>query len=415
MWITITIFILTYFVLCIGRLPGLKIDRTGAVVVGALAMIVLGSISSKDAWNAINYETVGMLFGLMVLSSSFLACGFYDWFSNKIANLRVSSPILLAIFIISSGLLSAVLTNDVVVVAMTPILISITLSRGLNPTPFLLGFCFASNTVPTFSLIGSPQNIIVAQELHLSFLSLMMATIVPALLSIFVIWGVLVWLYKGKWELKQSANAIAEDHQMKPLNKPILFKATLIAVLVIVAFLFTSISHEVIAFGAAALLLLNHSISSSDILKNVDGSLMLLIMGLFVVNAGFSETGLSQQMMLSLKSHHIDMHNPIILFLSTSVISDIVGNSPAVMLLMPFLTPTPEIANSIGTALALGTGISSNLFIFCSLTGIITVEQAKLYKVNISFSEFTRSGALITAISMIICVLNLFVLQFFTQ
>lgn len=417
MWITVLIFVLTYLALCIGRLPGFNVDRTGAVVIGALAMIALESISAKAAWDSINYQILGMLFGLMMISSSFILCGFYDWFSAKIANLPLSSPALLAIFILSGGLLSSLLTNDVVVVTMTPILVAITLSRQLNPTPFLLGFCFATNSVATFSLIGSPQNIIIGQQLELTFFDLMQVTIVPALLSMFLIWLVLVWLYRGKWSIVSSAAALkyasAPIKKLNPLNKPVLLKTALIGILVMIGFLFTNIPHELIALGAAGILLLSRSSSSSDLMKNVDGSLIILIMGLFIVNAGFAKTGLPEYLVHLLKAHDVDINQPVILFFITSLVSNIVGNNPTVMLLIPFLTPTPETANAMGAALALGTGFSSNMFIFSSLAGIIVVEQAKRYHVNISFAEFTRSGLLIALAGMVICVANLMLIRVF--
>lgn len=413
MWITVSIFVLTYLALCIGRLPGFNVDRTGAVVIGALAMIALESISAQRAWDAINYQTLGMLFGLMVVSASFLVSGFYDWFSAKIANLPLSPPALLIIFIISGGLLSALLTNDVIVVAMTPILISITLSRGLNPTPFLLGFCFSANCVSTFSLIGSPQNIIIAEQLHLTFLSLFNVTIIPALLSMPVIWIVLTLFYKQKWQLTHCKNiAVQPPKKILPLNKPALFKTAAIGLIVIIAFIFSSIPHELIALGAAGLLLLSRSTSSTELLKNVDGSLIVLIMGLFVVNAGFAETGLPQHIVKTLSNYNINMNQPMILFVISSFVSNIVGNNPTVMLLIPFLNPTSELASAMGAALALGTGFSSNMFIFSSLAGIIVVEQAKRYHINITFAEFTRAGLLIALISMLLCLVNLMIIYF---
>lgn len=160
---TVIIFLLVYLAMALGKLPGLKVDRTGAALVGALAMLIMGDISGKEAWDSISYTSLGLLFGLMVVSGAFSISGFYSWAAHYVATLKVSPPKLLAILIVVSGLLSSVLTNDVVVVAMTPLLISLTLARGLNPIPFVLGFCFAANTGSAGTLIGSPQNMIIAQ------------------------------------------------------------------------------------------------------------------------------------------------------------------------------------------------------------------------------------------------------------
>ncbi|SUC36072.1 Inner membrane protein YbiR [Providencia rustigianii] len=402
MTLTIVVFVLVYVAMAFGKLPGFKVDRTGAAVIGALAMMAIGSITPPNAWNAIDYRTIGMLFGLMVVSASFVVSGFYSWTANRVAMLKVSAPTLLAVLIAVGGLLSALLTNDVVVVAMTPLLVSITLSRGLNPIPFLLGFCFAANNGATGSLIGSPQNMIAAQGLDISFVGLLQASAIPALLSLPITWAILVWLYRNRWYLeKQSSGAPISTSPTATLNTWETAKAGIITLAVIVAFVVSDIPKELIALTAAGFLLLNRSIASSDMLKLVDGNLLLLIMGLFVVNAAFSGTGLPQQMLNDLRAHGVELNNPLVLFLVTGVLSTIVGNNPSVMLLVPFLTPDGN-ADSLGAALVLGSGFSSNLFIFGSLAGIIVVEQAAAYGVKISFSEFAKSGGIVAAFCMLL-------------
>ncbi|WP_265693485.1 ArsB/NhaD family transporter [Providencia rustigianii] len=402
MTLTIVVFVLVYVAMAFGKLPGFKVDRTGAAVIGALAMMAIGSITPPNAWNAIDYRTIGMLFGLMVVSTSFVVSGFYSWTANRVAMLKVSAPTLLAVLIAVGGLLSALLTNDVVVVAMTPLLVSITLSRGLNPIPFLLGFCFAANNGATGSLIGSPQNMIAAQGLDISFVGLLQASAIPALLSLPITWAILVCLYRNRWYLeKQSSGAPISTSPSATLNTWETAKAGIITLAVIVAFVVSDIPKELIALTAAGFLLLNRSIASSDMLKLVDGNLLLLIMGLFVVNAAFSGTGLPQQMLNDLRAHGVELNNPLVLFLVTGVLSTIVGNNPSVMLLVPFLTPDGN-ADSLGAALVLGSGFSSNLFIFGSLAGIIVVEQAAAYGVKISFSEFAKSGGIVAAFCMLL-------------
>lgn len=402
MTLTIVVFVLVYVAMAFGKLPGFKVDRTGAAVIGALAMMAIGSITPPNAWNAIDYRTIGMLFGLMVVSASFVVSGFYSWTANRVAMLKVSAPTLLAVLIAVGGLLSALLTNDVVVVAMTPLLVSITLSRGLNPIPFLLGFCFAANNGATGSLIGSPQNMIAAQGLDISFVGLLQASAIPALLSLPITWAILVWLYRNRWYLeKQSSGAPISTSPSATLDTWETAKAGIITLAVIVAFVVSDIPKELIALTAAGFLLLNRSIASSDMLKLVDGNLLLLIMGLFVVNAAFSGTGLPQQMLNDLRAHGVELNNPLVLFLVTGVLSTIVGNNPSVMLLVPFLTPDGN-ADSLGAALVLGSGFSSNLFIFGSLAGIIVVEQAAAYGVKISFSEFAKSGGIVAAFCMLL-------------
>ncbi len=408
--LTLGIFILVYVAMGFGTLPGFKVDRTGAAIVGALAMLAVGSITSKAGWEAIDYRTIGLLFGLMVVSGAFAVSGFYAWTAERVAGLPVSPPLLLAVLIGVGGLLSALLTNDVVVVAMTPLLVSLTLARGLNPVPFLLAFCFAANTGSAGTLIGSPQNMIVAQGLGLSFNGFLKVALLPALISLPIVWGVLVLMYRGRWQL---AAAPTHDGPPEATVEEVRFdthetiKATVIAVGVIVAFVFSHWPRELIALSAAGLLLLSRKTPSSETLKHVDGTLLLLIMGLFVVNAGFAATGLPQKILEGLSDAGINLNDPFSLFLVSSVLSDIVGNNPTVMLLVPYLHPGDG-ANALGAALALGTGFSGNLIIFGSLAGIIVVEQAASCGIKITFGEFARAGVPVVLATMALAAVWIF-------
>jgi len=394
---------LVYVALAFGHLPGFRLDRTGAAVVGGMAMIALGKISAEAAWGAIDYQTIGLLFGLMIVSGAFTISGFYGWAAIKVATLKVSPPVLLACLIVMGAVLSSVLTNDVVVVAMTPLLVSITLSRNLNPIPFLLGFCFATNTGATATLIGSPQNMIVAQKLELSFTGFMGVTLVPALLSLPLVWACVSFCYRNNWQLSggQQAQPLSEAPQIDLYET---IKAAIITVLVIAGFIFAPWPREVVALMGAALILINRSaskVSSQQVLTTVDGNLLLLLAGLFIVNAALAQTGMPQHLINYLQGHGVDFNSPSMLFLIASALSNIVGNNPAVMLLMPFL-PTGGDTLALGAALALGTGFSSNMVIFGSLAGIIVVEQAARRGVTITMAEFCRSGIPVTLLSMVL-------------
>lgn len=389
---TLLIFALVYLALALGHLPGFRVDRTGAVVAGALAMIAMGRIGDQAAWTAIDYRTIGLLFGLMVVSGAFVVSGFYSWVAARIASMPVSPPVLLAILVVTGGVLSALLTNDVVVVAMTPLLVAITLSRGLNPTPFLLGFCFACNTGSAATLIGSPQNMVAASALHLDFTGYLKVALVPALVSLPIVWAIVAFLYRHRWTLAGQGPASAGPEPTPvPLDVVETVKAALVTLAVMLAFVLTDWPHDMVALGAAAVMLVNRTVASKDVLKAVDGNLLLLLMGLFVVNAAFAATGLPQKAITALSGMGIDLTQAPVLYGVVSVLSNIVGNNPAVMLLAPFVAQAPD-AQALGAAFALGTGFSSNLIVFGSLAGIIVVEQAAARGVTITTGEFCRAG-----------------------
>ncbi|AZY50569.1 ArsB/NhaD family transporter [Bordetella avium] len=402
--LTLAVFLLVYVAMGVGHLPGFKLDRTGAATVGAMVLLALGYISPQAAWDAIDYRTIGLLFGLMVVSSAFVVSGFYDKAARWVGGLRVAPPLLLAILIAVGGGLSAILTNDVVVVAMTPVLVSITLTRGLNPIPFLLAFCFASNVGSAATIIGSPQNMIAAEALGLSFTGFMRVSALPALLGLPLIWLTIVLLYRGKWQRRAQAAAVKGPvAEAIPFDRVETLKAAVITLLMVGAFVFSNWPHMLIALGGAAVLLVNRGISSKNMLSRVDGDLLLLLIGLFIVNQAVAATGLPQHLLTELSGIGLHLQDPLSMLAIMSVLSNVVGNNPAVMLVAPFIDGVTNPA-ALGAAIALGTGFSSNMVIFGSLAGIIVAEQGKEHGVTISFWEFARAGLPVSLLCLALAV-----------
>ena len=139
--LVLVVFAAVYLGMAIGRWPGLKVDRTGIALLGAILLYGSGALDGAAVLAAIDFPTLVVLFGLMILSAQFAACGFYDWCSVWIATAALPPAALLAITVVAAGILSAVLANDVVVFAMTPMLCTGLVRRGLDPRPFFHGLC----------------------------------------------------------------------------------------------------------------------------------------------------------------------------------------------------------------------------------------------------------------------------------
>ena len=127
------VFVCVYLGMALGRWPGLMLDRTGIALVGAIVLILCGAVTGEEVRAAIDVPTLVILFGLMVLSAQYASSGFYAWCSRRIAGAALGPAALLALIVAISGVLSAVLANDVVVFAMTPMLATGLLRRGLSP------------------------------------------------------------------------------------------------------------------------------------------------------------------------------------------------------------------------------------------------------------------------------------------
>jgi len=393
MELTLAIFVLVYVAMGVGHLPGFRLDRTGAALVGAMLLVALGAISPAAAWQSIDYEALGLLSGLMIISAAFGVAGFYDWAARAVGALEVGPKTLLAIVIAVSAGLSALLTNDVVTAAMTPVFCQICLARRLNPLPFLLGFCFAANVGSAATLIGSPQNMIAAAMLDLSFTGFLMAAAPPVLVGLPIVWLVLIVFYRGRWELAAAALTADTDAGERPaaLDRAETAKAAVVTAAVIVGFVATDWPHMLIALLGASVLLVSRRVDSEQLIRRVDGDLLLLLIGLFIVNAAVNATGLPQHLLSALRATGFDLQDPMSMLVAMSVLSNVVGNNPAVMLAAPFLHGA-EHREALGAAIALGTGLSSNAVIFGSLAGIIVAEEGRRRGIIIGFGEFARAG-----------------------
>lgn len=393
--LTLLFFIVVYLAMALGRLPGFRVDRTGAALLGAIAMLATDQIGSNEAWDSVDHSTLGLLFGLMIISGHFTAAGFYAWVTERTATLPVGPRVLLGTIIAVSALLSAVLTNNVVAVAMAPLLVDLCAARRLNPVPFLLALACASNVGSAGTIIGSAQNVIIAQRMNLSFAGFTADTGVPALLSLPVVWMVIAWAYRNDWKAEGTGQATVSSAPTLDLWETI--KGLIVIIGVLVAFIATDWSRSYVALVGAAVLLLNRRIASKDVLHNVDGDLLLMLFGLFVVNQAFADLNLVPPWIADLRALGVDLHSPGWLYLITMVVSDVIGNTPAAMLLAPYAE-----GSLAGASMALASAFSSNLVVFGSLAGIIVVNAAAARDITVSFGAFSRVGVPITVLTMII-------------
>src|SRR5215471_1195466 len=207
--ITLGIFILTYVGMAIGRIPGLRTDRAGLAAIAAILMIVVNHADLRQAVGWVDFPTLALLFGLMVLSGLFGISGFYDYCAYRITHARGSPQRLLAVTIVVCAALSAVLANDIVAFAVPPLLCLGLVARRLDPIPFLIGLAAASNVGSAATVIGNPQNILIGQVGHLDFWRFLAVCGIPALIGLVIIHAVICWQWRGRWQLPEPADTAA--------------------------------------------------------------------------------------------------------------------------------------------------------------------------------------------------------------
>jgi Na+/H+ antiporter NhaD/arsenite permease-like protein len=395
----VAIFVVVYLGMILGGLPLVQLDRTGVALLGAIALVALGVLTPEQAALSIHLPTLLLLFSFMVISAQMRLGGFYAWVTLRVAALPLGPGALLAAVIAVVAALSAVFSNDVVCLAIAPVLADACLRRGLDPLPFLLALACAANIGSAATLIGNPQNMLIGSVLKLPFGGYFMEAIVPVALGLAALWALLAWRMRGAGRAAPPPAAAAarreDDHP--PLDRWQTAKGLAVAAVLVVVFLATDWPREVAALTGAGLLLMSRKLHSTHMLGLVDWELLILFIGLFVVNHALEHTGLTAQAVQALAGAGLSLAEPAPLFAATLVLSNVVSNVPAVMLLLPAATQPFS-----GPMLALVSTLAGNLLIVGSIANIIVVDAARRHGIAIDWRSHARTGVPVTLATLAI-------------
>jgi len=389
--VILTIFAGTYLGIAMGRVPGLKLNRVGIALLGAIAMMIFGDVTTADVISFVNWPTIFLLFGFFVISAQLRLSGFYDWVAGGVSA-RLGHPArFLLILMLATGGLSAFLNHDIVCYVFAPIAGAALLRRQINPVPFLIALAIASNIGAAATLVGNPQNMMIGQVAQLDFGRYILWTFVPVVFAMAAAYGIIWMLSRKNLQLTVSSqNELTQ--QTYPFNRPHTVKG--IAILaVVVGLFFTSLPKEVIALAAAGIHLASTKFRTDDLLKLVDWPILVFFMGLFVVTGAFQSTGFGDQAMSRLAQGGFDINAPVNLALATAALSNLISNSPAVLLLLKVADLSRPDAAYV---LALANSFGGSLIILGSVSNIIVVQQARAMGIKISFRDFARLGIPVT-------------------
>jgi Na+/H+ antiporter NhaD/arsenite permease-like protein len=400
--VVILVFLLVYALMAAGRLPWLRVDRTGIALIGVILLLVTQAANLDNFGSNIDPPTLVLLFALMLISAQFLEAGFFDLCARKITEASVPPPLLLALTVAVGGGLAAVLANDIVIFALVPLLIAGLRARGLDPRPFIIAFAAATNAGSAATIIGSPQNIYIGEFHDLGFLTFLAACGLPALVSLVIVF-VVIWLV-WRDRMREGADATAiETAQLPthPHDRVQTIKGAIATVALIILFMLP-IQREIYALAIAALLLLTRRFTSRAMIGAVDWPLLLLFACLFGITGALNDTGIPSSAIAQLQDWGLMPDSLLILTPLTLLMSNTIGNVPSVILLMQ-IWPDPPKGALYG--LALLSTLAGNLLLVGSLTNIMVAERAAAFGVSLSFAEHARVGVPITLISMAFAVL----------
>jgi Na+/H+ antiporter NhaD/arsenite permease-like protein len=393
------IFLASYLVFAIGRFPGTKIDRPAAAVIGAALMFAFRVITPREGILSIDYSTIVLLASMMLIVSSLHFAGFFEWVAGLVVKF-VSPSHLLPGVIFTSGILSAFLVNDVVCLVMTPLLLKICQQFAKRPMPYLLALATASNIGSTATITGNPQNILIGSISGISYRHFLSALAPVAAIGLFIDWLVLHWLYPNRDAMPGTPRPVIDSCQRDAIDHRRLLFPLIILALVLVGFL-AGISPALVAAMGGALLLIRRSVHPEEIYKEIDWPLLVFFIGLFLIIGAAEQAGIAQQMLAL--AERLNLHSPWIFAGVVALLSNLVSNVPAVMLLKG-LVPQFQNATQFWLLLAMSSTLAGNLTVTGSIANIIVIEKARP-EVEITFEDYLRVGMPVTLATLAVGVL----------
>lgn len=385
----------TYIGIAIGRIPKFRTNRTTISLMGVGLLVLVNQVSIDDFVSFIDMDTIILLFAMMIINANLRLAGFFQFAAGQIIKFARSPKILLILVIFLSATLSAIFLNDTICLMMTPFIIDITQSLKRNPIPYLIGLTTAANIGSTATLTGNPQNMIIGIASGISYFDFLIALAPIAILGSLSVFLILVLLYRK--EFGDGTFEIQDEKRVR-IYKPLFTKSLMIILGLLFAFLL-GVPVSTAAFIAAAILLLTRRLSPNKVFAEFNWGLLVFFSSLFILTGVLNRTGFIQSLFSNLSL--ADRMNPTNLTISSAILSNLVSNVPAVLLMKQIITQLP---NQIPSWLTLASAatLAGNLTLLGSVANLIVAEIARNRNVNLSFWEYTRSGFFITVSTLVI-------------
>jgi Na+/H+ antiporter NhaD/arsenite permease-like protein len=390
---TVVIATVTLVGVAIGRWPGLRMNRATIALVGATALIAIGVIPLEAAYRAVDWNTIVLLFAMMVLNVNLRIAGFFHLVISRVVRLARTPRRLLALVIVVSGVLSALFLNDTLALMLTPLVLDLALALRRNPLPYLVALVTAANVGSVAAITGNPQNMLVGISSGIPFVQFTAALAPIAVAGLAIIWVVVVLVYRDEFASVQ----LEGTYELPPQeHRPLLRKSMLATALMLVA-LIAGAPIPLAALTAAALLLISRRRDPEAVFHDIDWGLLVFFAALFVVTGAIETSGLGEGLFAWLRPWADG--GPAKLTVVSLVLSNVVSNVPAVMLLRPVI-PTLADPETAWLTLAMATTLAGNLTLLGSVANLIVAEIARRRGVHLSFFEYLKAGTAIAVLTL---------------
>jgi Na+/H+ antiporter NhaD/arsenite permease-like protein len=390
----IIIFAVTYLVLAIGRLPGFRVDRTGAAIIGASLMVGVNALTIEQAREAVNFDTVILLFGMMIVVANLQLSGFFSLVAERVVE-HAHSPALLLVAIVGvSGVFSAFFVNDTMCLVLTPLVLEICGILGRNPVPYLLAVAMASNIGSVATITGNPQNMMIGSFSGISYRHFLASLAPIAFIGLVLAVLIVFFAYRAEFASKDKVRVAPRPME---IDRRLMWKSIAASLGMIVLF-FAGWPVPKVAVVAAALLLITRRVSPEEVYQRIDWGLLVMFIGLFVVIGGVEKTSLQGDLAAFAGRTHLD--NTFLLSGISALLSNLVSNVPAVLVFKPFIG---NLANPTRAwlTLAMSSTLAGNLTVVGSVANLIVLQQAR-HQVRIGFWEHFRVGAPLAVLTILL-------------
>ena len=389
------IFVASYLALAVGKVPGLSIDRAGVALVGACLMVASGALRLEDAYRAIDLDTITLLLGMMIIVANLRLSGFFALATAWVARRAHRPLLLLGAIVLVAGVFSAFLVNDAICLVLAPLVLELTLALKRRPLPYLLAVAMASNVGSTATITGNPQNMLIGSFSHIPYVDFVGALAPVALVGLVLTVGLIALMHRTEF-----ADCARLEAPVRPVrvHRALMWRA-LVGVGAVIALFFVGQEPAKAAVIIGALLLLTRRVKSARVYAEIDWSLLLMFAGLFIIVAGAERQWLTPAIVADVGRWHLA--DVPLLSLVTAVLSNVVSNVPAVLVLRPFVggLADPMMAWKV---IAMASTLAGNFTVLGSIANLIVVEKAARRGVVIGFWDYFRVGAPLTIITLAI-------------
>ncbi|MFA7043456.1 MAG: anion transporter [Bacteroidales bacterium] len=394
--IALVIFIITYLGIIFTRLPGVNIDRPSAAFSGAIAMVLFGILTPEEAIEAIDFNTIFLLLGMMIIIASLQIDGFFTFIANKTISYSRTRFRLLTLIVSVTGITSAFLVNDAVVLMFTPVIIQICCSSKINPMPYLIAEILSSNIGSVMTITGNPQNMLIGISSGISYTQFLVHLLPISLLGMGIVILIVRLFYRKEFRQKEPlVFAKTETFDIKRLSRSVI----VFGIVIIGFFLgkLFSLSIPLVALTGAALIMLIGEAKPSKVIQKVDWVLLLFFASLFIVVGAVEKVGLFDSVLKS-EILSADLKGLGIIHGLSLVLSQIVSNVPFAVLMLPMLKAAGS--NMLWMGLASASTLAGNATIIGAMANLIVIESADKQGYHISFMEFFKIGIIVTMITL---------------